>query len=149
MFRTLPNNKIRMNKTFRSGFIINFYFFNSPFISTPCHDDFLPDATSSGDIKVCCLRLFVSYFSFRDILLKTLSKITVSRTAEKMAYYNYLLASLKKNNNISEEIMIENLFETKEIIICVKRLGICNINDELICKRNKYIKIELKKKIKT
>jgi hypothetical protein len=45
----------------------------APVISTPCHDAFFPAATSSADIKVCCLLLFVSYLSLRDILLKTLS----------------------------------------------------------------------------
>jgi hypothetical protein len=45
----------------------------APVISTPCQDAFFPAATSSADIKVCCLLLFVSYLSLRDILLKTLS----------------------------------------------------------------------------
>lgn len=55
-----------------------------PVISTPCHADFRPEATSSADMKVCCLLLFVSYLSFRDILLKTLSeKCTEERREEK------------------------------------------------------------------
>lgn len=59
----------------------------SPDISTPCHADFRPLAMSSADMKVCCLLLFVSYLSFRDILLKTLSaNKEMSKFSQTMEY---------------------------------------------------------------
>jgi hypothetical protein len=78
MLRTLPvgmdgEHQEEKRKIIQQVLMAKQHDSTSPVISTPCHDAFFPAATSSADMKVCCLLLFVSYLSLRDILLKTLS----------------------------------------------------------------------------